>query len=314
MYDVVIIGAGPAGLTAAIYTSRARLKTLLIESSTTPGQAVITSDIENYPGFPEELTGFDLIDRFKKQAKKFGTEFKIDNVKSIKEDKAKKSWQISQEARTIDSLSVIVATGARPRKLDIPGEDKFRGKGVSYCAVCDAAFFREKNIAVVGGGDTAVEEALFLTKFANKVTLIHRRDKLRATKILEERASANKKIEFIWNSRVEEIKGGDKVESLKITNLKDKKEKDFSCEGVFIFVGYVPNTDFLKGILKLDKEGYVITDDDMRTAKKGIFAAGDVRRKLLRQVVTASGDGATAAFASRMYVEGLKGIAYPPLP
>ena len=312
MYDVIIIGGGPAGLTAAIYASRARLKTLLIESMTKSSQAVVTSDIENYPGFPEALNGFELIERFKKQAKKFGTEFKIGNVTNIRENEnsKEKSYKIELEEESLDTLSAIVATGACPKKINVPGEDKLVGKGVSYCAVCDAAFFKGKNVAVIGGGDTAVEEAIFLTKFANKVTLIHRRDRLRATKILQERAFANKSIEFIWNSTVIEIIGDKKVESLKLKNVKAGKETNLLCDGVFIFAGYTPNTEFLKNILKMDEKGYVIADDDMHTSREGIFVCGDARKKNLRQIVTGCGDGATASYSARMYVEELKGIAY----
>ncbi|MGB2706264.1 MAG: thioredoxin-disulfide reductase [Candidatus Omnitrophota bacterium] len=312
IYDVVIIGAGPAGLTAAIYASRARLKTLVVESFTTPGQAVTTAGIENYPGFPEGLSGFELIERFKKQAVKFGTEFKTDNVKGLKEckEEGKKAWRVKLDTESIVSLSVIIASGASPKKLGIPGEDKFRGKGVSFCAVCDAAFFKGKNIAVVGGGDTALEEALFLSGFAAKVTLIHRRDRLRATKILQERAFANKKIEFIWNSIPAEVLGKEKVKAVKIKNTKSGEEKEIPCEGFFIFAGYEPNTAFLKGVVELDKNGYIVSDDDMKTQEDGIFASGDARKKLLRQIVTATGDGATAAHSARMYVEELKGIAY----
>ncbi len=316
MYDVVIIGGGPAGLTAAMYASRARLKTLLVESVTVAGQAVTTGEIENYPGFPKALNGFELIDKFKKQAGKFGTEFKSEDVKSIRECAShdKKAYEIELAEESVITLSVIIATGAHPRELGVFGENRLRGKGVSYCAVCDAAFFKGKDVAVLGGGDSAVEEALFLTKFAKSVTMIHRRSRLRATKILQERALANKKIKFIWNSTINEISGKDKVEALKIKDVKTGAEKDFPCSGVFIFVGYVPNTDFLKSVLKTGENGYVITDDDMKTSKEGIFACGDARKKLLRQIVTACGDGATAAFSARIYVEELKGTAYPPTP
>lgn len=307
-YDTVIIGGGPAGLVAAIYASRARLKTLLIESASVTGQAVTTSDIENYPGFPEGLNGFELIERFKKQAEKFGAEFKTGNVKSVKEEK--NAWQVVLDKGSITSLSVIIAAGSRPRKLAVPGEEKFRGKGVSYCAVCDAAFFKNKDIVLVGGGDSAIEEALFLTKFARKITLVHRRDRLRATKILQEKASANKKIKFIWSSKITEILGDEKVKSVKIENAKTGEKKEISCGGVFIFVGYVPNTGFLKNTVKLDENGYIITDDNMKTSKEGIFASGDARKKLLRQIVTAAADGATAAVSARMYVEELKGEQY----
>jgi len=315
-YDVIIVGGGPAGLTAAIYSSRSRLKTLLIESYNTPGQAVLTSDIENYPGFPEGLGGFELVERLKKQAEKFGTEFKISDVKNIKKTKTEKNpaWQLeTSEGKTV-SLSLIIASGARPEKLGIPGEDEFRGKGVSYCATCDGAFFKEEHIVVVGGGNTALEEALFLTKFAKKVTIMHRRDRLRAVEILQERAFANKKIDFAWNSVAEEIKGRDKVESIRIKNIKTNERTELNTDGVFIFIGYSPNTEFLKNSLKLDKRGYVISDENMQTSEKGVFVAGDARQKPLRQIVTAAGDGATAAMAAKKYVDELKGKAYSPTP
>jgi thioredoxin reductase (NADPH) len=312
IYDVVIIGGGPAGLTAAIYTSRAGLKTLLLESVVIAGQAVTASEVENYPGFPEGVGGFELIDRFKKQAKKFGTEFKAENVKAVKECKEarKKAYRIEMYKESVVSLSVIIATGSCPKKLDIPGEKKLLGKGISYCAICDAAFFKNKDIIVVGGGDTAVEEALFLAKFVRQVTLVHRRDRLRATKVLQERAVSDKKIRFIWDSVVTEVLGDEKVKSIKIENVKTGEKKETPCDGIFVSVGYIPNTDFLKGILKLDKTGYILTDDNMKTSKEGIFASGDARNKLLRQIVTACGDGATAAFSARMYVEELKGEEY----
>ena len=307
-YDVIIIGGGPAGLTAAIYTSRARLKTLVIESYSVPGQAIITDSIENFPGFPEGINGFELVEKFKKQAEKFGAELIVKNVEKI--EQLQDGWRIKAEDKTYTTLSIIIATGAHPRKLDVPGEHKFTGKGVSYCATCDGALYRDKHVVVIGGGDTAIDEALFLTKFAKKVTLIHRRDRLRATKILQERASANKKMEFMWESKAIEILGKDKVEGVKIKNINTKKDTDLLCDGVFVFVGYEPNTDLLKGLLKLDKKSYILTDDDMNTSKKGIFSCGDCRKKLLRQVVTACGDGATAAFSAQQYVEKLKGTAY----
>ena len=309
-YDVVIIGGGPAGLTAAIYTSRAGMKTILIESYKIQGQAVLTSDIENYPGFPEGVTGFELITEFKKQAEKFGTEIKSDEIEKIN-TKTKNIYEIAlTSGEKIEAHSVIVASGASPKKINVPGEDRLRGKGVSYCAVCDGAFFKGKNVAVVGGGDTAVEEAIFLTKFADKVTLIHSRDRLRAFKILEDRAKANKKIAFLWNSVVQEIEGLKKTESLKIKNLKTDKETSVPFDGVFIFAGYTPNSSFLKSFIKLDKEGYVNTDEDMKVEKEGVFVCGDVRKKLLRQIVTACGDGATAAVSAKKYVDELKGVAY----
>nr|MBU1328070.1 thioredoxin-disulfide reductase [Candidatus Omnitrophota bacterium] len=300
-YDVIIIGGGPSGLTAGIYASRARLKTLLIESVSIPCQAVTTDHIENYPGFPDGVNGFELIEKFKVQAMKFGTEFVSDEVKDIKESKP--GWQIVTEDKTYTALSVIIATGASPKRLDVPGEDKFRGRGVSYCGTCDGALFKDKEVVVVGGGDTALEEAIFLTRFAKKVTVIHRRNALRGTKILQERAAANKKIEFIWDSVVSEIVGANKVTGVKIKNVKTNAGTDFSCGGVFIFVGYAPNTDFLKNELSRDESGYVIVDDNCLTSKPGIFACGDCRKKLLKQVVTACGDGAIAAFSCQHYLE-----------
>lgn len=312
MYDVIIIGGGPAGLTAAIYSGRARLKTLLIESIAITGQAVTASEIENYPGFPKGLNGFEMIEAFRKQAEKFGAEFKREGVKGIKECKSagKRVYQVEVEGEEILSLSVIIAAGAAPKKLGIPGENEFLGKGVSYCAVCDGAFFKDKAIIVVGGGDTAVEEGLFLTAFGRKVTIVHRRDRLRAAKILQEKAFANKKMDFLWNSVVTEIMGDKKVKSIMIENVKTKKRKEIFTDGVFMLIGYMPNTAFLKDIVRLDADGYVITDEEMKTSKVGVFASGDVRKKLLRQVVTAAGDGATAAFSARNYVEELKGVAY----
>jgi len=300
-YDVIIIGGGPAGLTAGIYASRARGKTLLIESFSVICQAVTTDHIENYPGFPEGVNGFELIEKFKKQAEKFGTEFIAAEVKEIKETKP--GWQIVTEDKTYTASSIIIATGASPKRLDVPGEDKFRGRGVSYCATCDGALFKNKEVAVVGGGDTALEEALFLTRFAKKVTVIHRRNALRGTKILQERSFANKKIEIAWDSVVTEITGSGKVAGVKIKNVKTNAITDFSCDGIFICVGYTPNTGFLKDAVPLDEAGYIISDDNCLTSKAGIFAAGDCRKKLLRQVVTAAGEGATAAFACQRYLE-----------
>jgi len=229
-YDVIIIGGGPAGLTAAIYTSRARLKTLVIESYSVPGQAIITDSIENFPGFPEGINGFELVEKFKKQAEKFGAELIVKNVEKI--EQLQDGWRIKAEDKTYTTLSIIIATGAHPRKLDVPGEHKFTGKGVSYCATCDGALYRDKHVVVIGGGDTAIDEALFLTRFAKKVTLVHRRDRLRATKILQERVLANKKIEFAWESNVIEILGKDKVGGVKIKNIKTPVKIRISGERV----------------------------------------------------------------------------------
>jgi thioredoxin reductase (NADPH) len=250
------------------------------------------------------VNGFELIEKFKVQALKFGTEFVSGEVKDIKESKP--GWQIVTEDKTYTALSVIIATGASPKRLDVPGEDKFRGRGVSYCATCDGALFKNKEVVMVGGGDTALEEAIFLTRFAKKVTVIHRRNALRGTKILQERAFSNKKIEFVWDSVVSEIVGANKAAGVKIKNVKTNAGTDFSCDGVFIFVGYTPNTGFLKDALSMDESGYIIAEDNCLTSKPGIFACGDCRKKLLRQVVTACGDGATAAFAAQHYIENLQ--------
>ena len=301
-YDCIIIGGGPAGLTAGIYASRARLKTLLIESYSVACQAVTTDHIENYPGFPDGVNGFELIEKFKKQAEKFGVEFIAGEVKAIKENKS--AWEILTDDLSYTGRAVIIASGARPKRLDIPGEDKFRGKGVSYCATCDGALFKNKEVVVAGGGDTALEEAIFLTRFAKKVSVIHRRNALRGTKILQERAFSNKKIEFVWDSVISEILGDARVSAVKVKNVKTGAVKDLSCDGVFIFVGYTPNTAFLKDLLTLDESGYIIADVNSLTSKAGIFACGDCCKKLLRQVVTAAGDGATAAFACQRYLEG----------
>lgn len=311
-YDVVIIGGGPAGLTAAIYTSRARLKTLVIESFSIPGQAILTDSIENYPGFPEGVNGFELIEKFKKQVQQFGGEFVTGEVQKIEnlKEKDKSGWKIEIEGKHYVSLSIIIATGARPKKLGIDGEKELTGRGVSYCATCDGALYKDKYVAVIGGGDSAIEEALFLTRFAKKVIVIHRRDRLRATKVLQERAMANNKIEFMLELVPVEIKGKDKVEGLMLENVKTEKNINLGCDGVFIFVGYEPNTKLVRDLLKLNEKGYIITDDNMRTKKGGIFACGDCREKLLRQVITACGDGATAAFSAQQYIEELRGIAY----
>lgn len=307
MYDVVVIGAGPAGLTAGLYTARARLKTLLIEGVSVISQATVTTTIENYPGFPDGIEGPDLIRQMRKQVERLGVESANTDVKSIKFDS---TWKVSFEDRTIESLSLIIATGARPKELGISGESKLRGKGVSYCATCDGAFFRDKNIVVIGGGDTAIKETLFLTRFAKNIKLIHRRDKLRAVKVLQEEILNNEKIEIIWNSTVNEIKGENKVEGVSIANVKTNEKTNIPCDGIFVFVGYIPNTDFVKGIVDLDEDGYIITDNNMKTSRENVFACGDCRKKLLRQIITACGDGATAAYSCQQYVEKIKGLAY----
>ena len=313
IYDVVIIGGGPAGLTAGLYASRADLRALLIEGASSISQIMVTDLIENYPGLHEGIGGFELIERFKKQARQFGLEIMSGDVTSI----TKKTWgdiegwSAIAGDKTYDALALIITTGAYWRKLGVPGEDVFTGKGVSYCATCDGPLYRNRDVVVVGGGDTAVQEAIFLTNFAKKVTIVHRRDRLRATSILQKRAFANSKIAFVWNSVVENISGGDFIEKVKIRDVKlPDATREIPAEGVFIFTGLTPKTDLVSGIVDLDKSGYIITDANMHTSAPGIFAGGDCIKKRLRQVITACGDGATAAFSTQLYVEELKGESY----
>jgi len=309
IYDAIIIGGGPAGLTAGIYLSRARMNTLLIEKAMPGGQAILTEIIENYPGFPHGIAGPELMQKMEEQAVRFGLKIEYREVEEvkIKEDKTKVVKINNKEYKT---MTIVLASGAEASKLSVPGEEELRGRGVSYCATCDAPFFKDQKIVVVGGGDTAIEEALYLTKFVREVTIIHRRDRLRATKILQERVFANKKINFTWDSVATKILGKEKVEGVLIQNKKTNEEKEISCQGVFVFVGNVPNSKFLNKIIKLDQKGYILTDDNMMTSQEGIYACGDVRKKLLRQVVTACGEGATAAFAAQKYIEELKGTSY----
>jgi len=285
------------------------MDTLLIEKAMPGGQAVLTEIIENYPGFPEGISGPELMQKIEEQAVRFGLKIEYGEVEEVKiqEDKVKIVRINNQEYRT---LTIILTSGAEASKLGVPGEEKLRGRGVSYCATCDAPFFKDQKIVVIGGGDTAIEEALYLTKFVREVTIIHRRDRLRATKILQERVFANKKINFVWDSVVTKILGKEKVEGVLIQNKKTGEEKEISCQGVFVFVGNVPNSKFLNESIKLDLKGYILTDDNMMTSQEGIYACGDVRKKILRQVVTACGEGATAAFAAQKYIEELKGVSY----
>ena len=311
-YDIVIIGGGPAGLTAGIYASRARMKAVLAEKMMCGGQALVADMIENFPGFPDGIKGPDLSEWMTKQAAHFGLVIETAEAKRLVPKKKKdEPFRVElTDGRMLEARSVIVATGAKWNTLNVPGESSLSSRGVSYCATCDGPLFREKDVVVVGGGDTAIEDAIFLTKFANKVTIIHRRDRLRATKILQERASTNKKIEMCLNSVCTEITGANKVEGVKIKNVTTNKEKVITTDGVFVLIGLSPNSDIVKGIVKTDDKGYVICDDEMKTSVEGIFACGDVRKKLLRQVVTAAGDGATAAFSAEHYVERLRGTEY----
>jgi thioredoxin reductase (NADPH) len=312
IYDVIIIGGGAAGLTSGIYLTRARMNTLLIEKMSPGGQAILTEVIENYPGFPQGITGPELMQKIEEQALRFGLKIEYGEVVKveIKEEKQGKIKTVKTDNQEYKTLAIILASGAEASKLEVPGEEELRGRGVSYCATCDAPFFKDQKIVVVGGGDMAIEEALYLTKFVREATIIHRRDRLRATKILQERVFSNKKINFAWDSVVTKILGKEKVESVLVQNKKTSEEKVISCQGVFVFVGNIPNSKFLNELIKLDKKSYILTDDNMLTSQEGIYACGDVRKKILRQVVTACGEGATAAFAAQKYIEELKGVSY----
>jgi thioredoxin reductase (NADPH) len=312
IYDAIIIGGGPAGLTAGIYLSRARMNTLLIEKALPGGQATLTEIIENYPGFPLGIAGPELMQRMEEQAVGFGLKIEYGEVEEIKikEDKEDKVRIVKINNKEHKTLTIILASGAEASKLEIPGEEELRGRGVSYCATCDAPFFKDQKIVVVGGGDTAIEEALYLTKFVREATIIHRRGRLRATRILQERVFSNKKINFTWDSVVTKILGKEKVEGVLVQNKKTGEEREISCQGIFVFVGNIPNSKFFNKLIKLDKKGYILTDNNMMTSQEGIYACGDVRKKLLRQVVTACGEGATAAFAAQKYIEELKGTSY----
>jgi thioredoxin reductase (NADPH) len=299
-YEVVIIGGGPAGLTAGLYTSRARLNSLLIEKGLVGGQIVNAEKIDNYPGFPEGISGLKLGELMHQQATKYGLKTIIAEVTGI--EPQPKQIVVKTTEGNFTAKAVIIASGSERRKLGIPGEEEFTGKGVSYCATCDAAFFKGLPVAVVGGGNAAITEALHLTKFASKVTVIHRRDQLRASRILQDKAFSQPKIEFLWDTVAEEIEGEGLVTGIKLRQAKTGKKSTLEIAGVFISVGLKPNTDYLKGVLPLDDGGYVITNDKMETEIPGIFAAGDIRRNSARQAITAAGDGATAAFYAEKFI------------
>jgi len=299
-YDVVIIGGGPAGLTAGLYASRARLNSLLIERGLVGGQIANAERVENYSGFPEGINGFELGQLMHQQATKYGLKTLLAEVTGIELQEGQKVIRTTEG--DFMARAVIIAGGSERYKLDVPGEEEFTGKGVSYCATCDGAFFREQPVAVVGGGDAAITEALHLAKFASRVTVIHRRDQLRASRILQEKAFSQPKIEFRWNSIVEKIEGGDLVKRIRLRQVKTGEESALEVAGVFISIGLKPNTDYLKGILSLDVTGLIITDEKMETKIPGIFAAGDIRHNSVRQVITAAGDGATAAIYAEKFI------------
>lgn len=303
-YDLVIIGAGPAGLAAALYAGRAKLSVLVLEKAVPGGQILVTDWIENYPGFPEGITGADLITEMVTQVNRFDVEIQTGEVVSM--DLAGPVKRLDLLDKTITTKTVVIATGASPRKLGVPGENRYFGRGVSTCATCDAPFFKDAVVVAVGGGDTAVQESIFLTRFVRKVYLVHRRNQLRAVKVLQDRAVKNEKIEFVWDSAVTEIKGSDAgVEGVSLVNVKTGLKTEMPVEGCFIWVGIVPNTTFAKGHVAMDDRGFIIADSLMETNVTGVYAAGDVRTTPLRQVVTAVGDGAIAANAAMHYLENL---------
>lgn len=300
-YDLIIIGGGPAGLTAGMYASRARLNTVLVEKVAAGGQILITDWIENYPGFPEGISGPDLTDKMMAQAQQFDLAFEYGEVENVALEGDVKSVTVGD--KTLTAKSVIIASGASPRTLHV-GEEKFHGKGVSYCATCDGPFFRDKVVVAVGGGDTAVQESIYLTKFAKKVYLVHRRDQLRATKILQERALENEKIEMVWDSVVTGMDGLFGVENVSVKNLKTGEESKIAADGCFIWIGILPNTGYLGDAVEMDEWNFIKTDGNMATNIPGVFAAGDVRSTPLRQIATAVGDSAIAATMAEHYIQG----------
>src|SRR5690625_545384 len=304
MYDVIIIGAGPAGMTAAVYASRGNVDTLLLERGVPGGQMADTEDIENYPGY-DHILGQELSTKMFEHAKKFGAEYAYGDIKDVVDHGDYKV--VNAGSKTYKTKALIITTGAQYKKLGIPGEEELTGRGVSYCAVCDGAFYKDKEIAVIGGGDSAVEEGIYLTRFAKKVTIIHRRDELRAQKIIQDRAFDNDKIEFIWDTVVESINEEDgKVGNLSLKNVKTGATSEFNTEGVFVYIGMVPLNDPFKSLNILNEDGYIPTNENMETSIPGIFAAGDIREKELRQVVTATGDGSIAAEQAIKYLENLE--------
>ncbi len=301
MYDVVILGSGPAGLTAAIYTSRAGLKTLVVAGALWGGQLMFTQEVENFPGFENGILGPKLMEELKKQAERLGAELILETATAT--DLKSKPFKVTAGNKTYEAKTVIIATGAQARWLGLESETRLRGRGVSVCATCDAAFFRNKKVVVVGGGDTAMEEALVLTKFASEVTVIHRRDKLRACKCLQEKAFANPKITFVWNSTPQEILGKDRVEGIKLRRVDTGEETELPCDAVFLAIGYKPSTKIFEGQIELDDKGYIIARDGTRTSIDGVFVAGDVADYRYRQAIVAAGAGAKAALDAEKYLE-----------
>jgi len=310
--DVAIIGAGPAGLTAGIYAARAGLAALIFESAAPGGQAATTDLVENFPGFPEPVSGFELAEAMRRQAERWGCGFRSAAVAAVEAVPGTAAWKLRTDAGDIAALAVVAASGARARRLGVPGEDKFWGRGVSTCAICDAALYRGKHVVVVGGGDTAVQEAAFLARFAGRITMVHRRERRRAFRATEDRlaAAAGGKVTELLETRVVEILGGDRVTGVRLEAVKGGRQSELPCDGVFVLVGFVPSSDYLPADVLRDEQGYVLADEDMATSVPGIYACGDVRKKSLRQIVVSCGEGAVAAHSEQNYIEKLKGTAY----
>jgi len=301
-YDIAILGAGPAGLTAGLYAGRGGLRSVIIEKMMPGGLVANTERIDNYPGFPEGISGYELAQRMEQQARKFGAEILSAQADSVSAEDKFQLIKLS-DGSTIKSRALIIATGAFPKTLGVPGEKELLGKGVSYCAVCDGAFFKNQPVAVLGGGDSAVQEAIYLAGLASKVTIIHRRDALRAADSIQKIAFANQKIDFSWNKDILAIEGSGQVSGVRVMDKQTLKEEVIPASGVFLYVGYKPNSDLVKDIVKTDQQGYIITDNNMATSITGIFACGDIRQKLVRQISGAVGDAATAAIAAQQYLE-----------
>jgi len=301
--SIVIIGAGPAGLSAALYAARGELNPLVLTGMQPGGQAALTFTIENYPGFPDGVGGTELGDLFQKQAEKFGARVEFDSVTSV--DLKTRPFLLKTYNREILAKSIIIATGASSIHLGVPGEEELTGRGVSYCATCDGWFYRGKEVIVVGGGDSALEEAIFLTRYASKVTIVHRRDELRAGAILQTRAQENPKVQFMFNTVIKEIKGEDKVTSVLVENVKTRERTEVPTDGVFVFIGHAPNNEIYKGQLEMDERGYIKVDRNMQTSVEGVFACGEAADGVYKQVVTSAGMGATAAIAASRYLEEL---------
>jgi thioredoxin reductase (NADPH) len=303
LYDIIIIGSGPAGYTAAIYAARANLSVLMLQGYQIGGQLMLTSDVENYPGFEEGILGPSMMEKFEEQARRFGTELIPEDVISV--DFSNRPFKVTTDSDDYHARAVIISTGASAKWLGLPSEQRLQGRGVSACATCDGFFFKNKDVAVIGGGDTAMEEAIFLTRYANHVTVIHRRDTLRASKIMQNRAFKNPKISFIWDAEVTEVLGENEVTGLRLHNLKTNEESILPVQGFFLAIGHKPNTDLFKGIIDMDKVGYIIPVEHTMTNIAGVFAAGDVTDHRYRQAVTAAGDGCRAAIDAERWLESL---------